>query len=412
MERIPARKTKYFLLKTIRKSMLLLLISLCLFSHYHCQQSPATVRSSFVYQPPLYSNIALQTKPDSIHFALDGRTSNAISSFNYFLDKGKPFIFFYDRATKSLLFYNFNNRSIVQKVPIKAWLFKEKFDKPVIYVINFDSIFITSKTKLFLLDSSGKTKKIMEQYSDDSKFIISDNECPAYIKDSLLLVGNAPNVKETSLPAHQKWRVITAFNLSNSQKTQYYELPTIYQSALYGYSYLNYSYCFNDRKNIVFSFAADTNIYETDLASYHKAYNAQSKLQKEVIHPISKSDIQEGKSYTEYSLQDSYGGIHFDPYHKRYLRLFKQKVPSLANVYKNRIRKRSIIIFDKSFRIIGESDVDDSFAFSTIFFTQDGKIYARVNGQDETTLHFARLDYVQQHPDSTPQLTQSAIQAK
>jgi hypothetical protein len=181
--------------------------------------------------------------------------------------------------------------------------------------------------------------------------------------------------------------------MQKGSKELYYQLPEIYQENLYGYSFLDYSYCHNDRGNFVFSFAADTNIYETNLKDYHVAYYGKSRFQAGPIKPVTKEDLRRDDSYKLYALRDSYGPIFYDPYKKRYLRQAKQKITEADFLAKNTSKKRTVIIFNEQFKIIGESETDDQFSFSSIFFTESGGIYARVNPGDEHALHFARLVY-------------------
>jgi hypothetical protein len=185
----------------------------------------------------------------------------------------------------------------------------------------------------------------------------------------------------------------------------YYHLPELYQNNLYGFNFLNYNYCYNNHGRFVFSFPADTNIYETDLAGCHVAYYAKSRFHSGNITPVSKEELQGNDAgYKQYKLRDSYGPVYFDPFRKRYLRLAKQKISAADYTNKKLERKESVIVFNENFKIIGELEITDDFAFSTLFFTSNGDMYARVKPGDEYALHFVRLEY-KEDPNKPSQLT-------
>lgn len=367
--------------------------------HSSCRETPMGIISTYKYIEPAYQNIGLKPQSDTLHFPLGEYAYNKIRSFNYFTHKGKPFISFYDRGSRSIYTYDFADQRLVHTIPLKKWFIGEEFKKASTFVANFDSIFIISDNRLILLDSSSAIKKTIDLFEAPEAKAFSDNETPVVLINNMLYMGVQPALSETSLKGQRKWRVMCVFNLQNGTKELQYHLPTIYQENLYGYSFWEYSYCINDQGNFVFSFPADTNIYETNLADIHNAYYAKSRFQTMPITPVSEKLLNNHESFKEYSIRDSYGTIYYDPYKKRYLRLAKQKINETDFIAKNRIRKKSVIILNEEFKIIGESLLDDKFEFRFIFFTPEG-MYARVKFSDEQALHFIRLDYDDAQNDS------------
>jgi hypothetical protein len=180
----------------------------------------------------------------------------------------------------------------------------------------------------------------------------------------------------------------------------------MYQYSLYGDHFLDYNFCLNNKENFVFSFPADTNIYESNLSDYHVAYYAKSLFQQKPITPLTIADLKEDEiKFKQYKIREAYGSIFFDPFKKRYLRLAKQKIDEADYDAKNRDRKQSIIIFDENFRIIAESEVPTNLAFNTLIFSSTGSMYIRVNSSDENALHFARLAYIEKNDAALKQLT-------
>lgn len=358
-----------------------------------CKNEPQVVESIFKYIQPNYTDVKLVAEHDSIHFRLSENTYNEIKSFNYFLHKGVPYVSFYDGRSASINIYEFASQKRVKKIKIKKWLGNERLYKTSVFVHNLDSIFIANLKTLYLYDVEGKRKSSIEFINSIDQLAFFDNPQPPVLHNNVLFAGVRPWVKETSLSAIKEWRLLYGFNLRDSTKQVYYSLPEAYTKNIYGSHFLNYSFCYNDKNHFVFSFPADSNIYETNLSNYHVAYNGKSRFQTSDISPVSEEAIKNDEAYKEYRLRDSYGFIYYDAFHKRYLRLARQKYTEAEYASKASLKKQSLIIFNEKFEIISESKIEDDFSFSSLFFTADGGIYARVNSKDEYALHFVRLSY-------------------
>lgn len=370
-----------------------------------CQSRNSDTTVAYTYMEPSYADIGLVPQKDTLHFPLGDSIYNAIGSFNYFTHNGVAFMSFFDRSSKSINIYDFSSQSLAKVIPLKKWTNKAKLDKASIHVRNFDSIYVTTRTELCLFDSTGRVRSNIEFPKEFDKWGFFSNTAPAVFKDNKLFMGIKPFLDEKSVKAQRQWRLLYELDLDKKTKQRHYLLSAPYQSNLYGYSFLEYSYCLNDKGNFVISFAADTNIYETNLANYHKAYTGRSHFQKGDIKPVTLDDLQRSDSYQLYCLRDSYGSIFYDPFRKRYLREAKQRMTEAEFIAKTGRKKKSIIIFDESFKIIGERETNGDFSFTSIFFTSDGRMYARVNVSDEHALHFVRLTYNDRDRD-TNQLAQ------
>ena len=398
----PIRQVQ-FIVKKMKSTIAGLLLCICVFLNSSCHDNTRIIASKFMAIKPIYSNIQL-TPMDTLHFQLDEDAYNSIKSFNYFISKnGKQYISFYDRRSETVSIYDFNRQVLVKKLQLQDAIKTKRFYKTSVFIHDYDSIYVTNLDKLYLIDSSGKLKRNTTFNSMES-IAYFETPLPIVIKENTTYMGVRPFVDEKSLSALREWKVLCAFDFEKDICNLYYPLPAVYRKGLYGKRFLDYSYCYNNKGNFVFSFPADSNIYETDLRSYHIAYNGKSKFQTGSIDPVSKQALENDEGGKEYTLRDSYGPIYFDPYNKRYLRIAKQKVSKEALASKTTQRKTTIIVFDQQFKIIGEFEFSNDYLLDTIFFTANGSMYVRVNKDDETALHFVQLHW-ENVPNESSHLT-------
>jgi hypothetical protein len=349
----------------------------------------------YKYLEPNYNLVQIRTGGDTISFPLDADTYNSIKSFNLFVEDSIEYISFYDRRSETINIYNFWTGTLKKKINLKECFKNRKLYNTTVYTKCFDSIYLTNELALYLIDTSYSFIDSIPFL--EKPFIVRpsfENSTPPIIRGQTLYAKARPYLKETSQKDLRKWRTIYSFNIENHQKELHYPLPETYRNNIFGYYFFNYSYCYNHKNNMVFSFPADSNIYETDLKAYNMEYFGKSKLQTKHIEAVSKQDIATGESlYRSYALRDSYGSIYYDPHNKRYLRVAKSKISYEDYKRKNFKRKQRLIIFDEQFKIIGESPVDSEISLSSLLFTSNGRIYARTNAKDEYALHFVRLIY-------------------
>lgn len=362
---------------------------------------------------PQYEGMHLTPVTDTISFMLADRTYNSIKSFNLFSQNGVEYISFYDERSQSINIYRFSTHQLEKKIRLTKYIKKKNLFKTTVYCQNYDSIFINNLSTLYLVDSSGLIKKKVEFLKKPGNaWAIFENVNPLVLKNGHVFAAVRPYVDEKELNDLRKWKVIYDFDLNKGTASLLYHLPLMYQNDLYGHNFLNYNFCYNNRGKFVFSFPADSSVYETDLIDSQFVYYAKSQFQKSVIAPVNVDDLKgDDHGFKEYKLRDSYGAILFDPYKKRYLRLARQKINEKDFNEKKLVGNETVIIFNEDLKIIGESKITKDILFNTILFTPEGKVYARIKPRDEYALYFVRLDY-KVSQDLPDQLSKTEIQAK
>lgn len=392
-------------------SISMLVIFICVLN-YSCGDISSVRNSEYKYIKPNYDLVQLKSTADTISFRLEELTYNVIKSFNAFSENSTEYISFFDGRSGSLLIYRLATQDLEKKISIAGLLDKKKLYRTTAFVKNFDSIFITNNSTLYLVDSSGLIKNTFDFLEGGESVVYASFEqtTPPVYKSGRLYTGVRPFVDHNSLKALRKWKVLYEFSFHDKEISLHYNLSDIYKNNYLGYHFLDYGYCYNNRGNFVFSFPADSTIYEENLDDYHTAYFAKSFQHVAPVKPLTKKEASDrDTSFKLYMMQDSYGPIYFDPFHKRYLRVFKPKISEKAFVAKERSRQNWFIILNEQLQIIGESPVPDGALYNSLVFTKDGRMLMRTKPEDEYALHFIRMEYQDQNKEAI-QLTKNKQQ--
>ncbi|WP_205509667.1 DUF4221 family protein [Longitalea arenae] len=379
------------------------------FSYTSCKENDAPIQvATYNYQQPQYNNVSLEIGSDTMHFALSDTSYNKVGIINLFTDKGVEYISIFDTRSEAINIYQLNTQQLVKRIIPGKYLSGKGSYKPTVFCKNFDSIFVRNNRKtLSMLDSSGHIKKTIN-YPDVSSHVIAfKTNRPLVVKNGIVFAGIRPSGTLTTLKKLKQWKTMNVIDFNNSKIDKLYFLPESYRNNLYGYHFMNYSYCFNDRGNFVFSFPADSSLYETNLTDFHIAHYGKSKFQQGPISPVNEEDLDRGDGSKQYHIRDAYGAVYFDPFHKIYLRYFRQKTSESGYDNNKREVKESVLIFNNNLQIIGESPIPESVSFSNLFITANGRIFAQVDKKDENALHFVqiKLNY-NDLPDASIQITQ------
>lgn len=359
----------------------------------HCGNEIETVQSTNNYIQPQYI-LNLRPINDTMYIHVEENVDSLSQKINIFYQNNTPFLSLIEPFSGALSIYNISSNHLVKKLSFKELLKYKRLVNLSVYVKNFDSLFVANQLNLYLFDSSGAIQFSVDLQKDHYPAWISlGNEAPPILKNNLIYAKAFCALNVKSFEELKEWRSLYGISGGSSKAQLYYPLPTIYQTNLYGSYFFDYNYCYNQKSNFVFSFPADTNIYETNLADYHIAYCGKSQSQKNDISALSQEDLSQKSKNKGYLLRGSYGPIFFDPYKKRYLRVFKSKISEQEFQLGKREKRQGVIILDEGFKIIGESFIDNNVLLKTIFFTPEGKIYARIKTTEKHSLTFIGLSY-------------------
>jgi len=352
--------------------------------------------ADFHYLPPEYSNVKLVLTADTIHFPLDDNTYNNIRSFNLFFDGGVEYVSFYDKQSLSVNIYDVASQTLKKKLLLQECLPGRPLEKhTTTYCKSLDSIYVINNIFLYCLDGKGVLRdSIIFDAGSILAFPGFDKKTPPLFKPPFVFLAAKPYLSTSKYKELKKWKVIFKVNLETKKTELIYSLPEVYFAKKYNAYYFDNGYCINDKGNFVFSFAADTNIYETDLDNYHISYYGKSYFQNSDIPTLDSGEVGDAKEFRKsFLIRDSYDAIYFDSFNRRYLRIAEHKISESEYVEKKYNKDKSVIVFDEHFRIVGESKIDSSLSWNTIFFNRKGELYVRVKAGDEQVLHFVKLHF-------------------
>lgn len=353
---------------------------------------------------PSYSSISLLPTNDTLTIFPDSSTYvEGIKTFNYFKDQEREYLSFYDKQSQSVAIYQLSDQQLVNKIHLKTAFKGRQLFKTTVFCKSLDFILVNNGSNLYFINSEGHIKDSIK-YTTKPYLALSsfDNSNPAVIQDDLIYAEARPRASYSK--DVKKWKVLYRFDITNKKSEVLYHISDIYKRHVFSYSYFSPSYCYNDNHKFVFSFPADTNIYETDLEKYNNSYFGRSQYQHEIIQPIDYTKGMESAEIKKRELMNySYGPIYFDSQTRRYLRVAKQKLTKDDYINKRWKKEQSLIIFDEKLKIIGESKIDRNISLSSVFITSSGNIYARTNTADDKAIHFVKLRY--SIPEPTTELT-------
>lgn len=353
------------------------------------------IKAVYSYTTPDYAMVGLYPTADTIVFPLDEYTYNDIRSFNYFISHGIEYLSFYDRLSQSINIYDFNTTKISFRINLKKIDTDIKLKNTGAFVKNLDSIFVFNDRNIYVIGYNGQIKKRISLKKDlkDVRFSF-DSKSSFIYKNDTLLIKMKSYIDYLSLNEISQCRLLLILNTKQEEGTMTYQFPDSYTKYLYGSYFFDYNYCYCPGDRFVFSFPADSNIYVTDFKSYNKSYNGKSKYETSTLSSIGSSTLSTVEDeFKHYLLRDSYGQIIYDKSKARYLRIAKQKI-TLADYKKKEWKKEeSIIIFDKNFRIIGESKITSDLSTNYIFFSKENNLYVRTKEENESNISFVRLCY-------------------
>ena len=358
---------------------------------------------------PIYKTELVETK--KITLPVDENTYYLSKSMFHFEDEGKEFLSFGNQTKRQyateIIIYDLNSQNIHKRFPllregpnaIPAAYGAVPFGNPDVFIYYQGNI-----DRITLSNGDGQVIRRYQKTSPDGKPVslhegFSYAQFPSFWIDSMVYFHqsvNRPFVKRND------WKTIPMFasmDLRNGKiKRSSLCYPTIFdtdvKNLISGHNFMyNYNY---QKKLLVCSFCEFDSLMVTSDLTNVRWYNGKSRYLKK-MRPILREDTEGFAGLIESKEAASYSHIMYDKYRDIYYRFAEMPCELGPNEYvynDAKAREFSVIIFDKDFRIIGETKFPgNKYFYKMSFIGRDG-LYISENNEanpefDENKLVFA-----------------------
>ena len=369
----------------------------------------ASCQSKSGNMEPIYKTELVET--NKITLPIDENTYYLSKSIFHFEDQGKEFLSFGNQTKRQyateIIIYDLNSQDIYKRFPL---LREGPNAIPAAYgavPLGSPDVFIyyqNNMRKITLSDGDGQVIRRYQIVSPDGKPVyipegLSYAHYPSFMIDSVIYFAQRSGKPSVM---RNEWKTIPMFAMMNLKDGKISRsslcFPSIFDMDVKDITTGNefvYDYNYKD-KRLVCAFIEFDSLLVTDDMKNVRWYNGKSRYLKK-MRPILKEGVDGFMGIKEAVEAASYSHIMYDKYRDIYYRFAEMPCELGANEYvynDAKAREFSVIIFDKDFRIIGETKFPgNKYFYKMSFIGRDG-LYISENNEanpefDENKLVFA-----------------------
>ena len=332
-------------------------------------------------------------KLDTISFTLPDISGSSTDSFQ-FLDFESPQFSFYDKTHHDILIFDLESGKYLDKIELQ----NEGPDgvglgSTGVYWINKDSIIISNKMKLHLINRSGKVLETftlnMPELGGFPDFQVSTLN-PVIKKSDIIYVSVYPQksvFKELHL---QNWYNFVSINLKDGTKKPLVRLPLSMKENIYGFNFVGKSFIeFDDR--VLISFYPLKNLYTVDLDS------PNILVQKEIKSPgfydvqgMTERNPSEFMNYTKhYLLNESFEGLYKND---NYILRIALKAISTEELNERDWSKEKVFqLYDTNLNLVYELDTKSKYGNYYTTLGYSNIFISKIKSDEENVIVFLKL---------------------
>jgi hypothetical protein len=351
---------------------------------------------TYIKSQPDYEKVHLTILKDSISIPVDSLSLPNLTTFGFLETANTRYVSFFNNYTLTYDICNLDNNKYIKPVKFIQHL-PAGIDvrKIKCYFKNFDSIYIAYLLTIYRIDTSGA---LIEKMTLSQKPFTTlpdfSNYNPVILRNKNVLIDGNAYLSSKNFGDLSKRPALLNIDFKENKTSLLYSYPPLYHQNIYGTLFLSKYYCMNNSNSILFSFPADPNLYQTTLDNSSIVYNGQSKFLSKAIKPVAKDDLNTGEDLNKtFLFRDSYGPIYYDKYTNRYLRVCEQKISNEDWVMKKFSKRKSLLVFDGKFTIIGETLLPANIDPYVLFITSNGILIKAANSKNQAALNFVRIAY-------------------
>jgi hypothetical protein len=343
---------------------------------------------------------------DTVTFPLDTETGFFHVSTHYTEFNEKKIFSLFNSNQRRIYVYDYDNNSLIKTINY------EKEGPNGIgnsysmghYIKNLDTAYLYGSFgyKLLMTNHNGEVLKsyklLGEEKPSNIGFPMVDGTRPMYqVRNKMYLSNYSTDLQED----HTLLKSITVIDLNKSTIDHQFGRPEIYNIGNWG-QYPKYSFyqVFNPiNEKFIYGFGVEPYLYETDLEGNVQSHFVGSEYFSEIT-PFSKNkdeEVDDDNKLIEYDYTTpSYGHLHFDKKSKLFFRVVYQPTTLDKLREGNDALPFSIIIFDETFKKLGETyfeNKDGEYMPLMTFVNENGFHIANQSlyGKNESLLSFTKL---------------------
>jgi hypothetical protein len=310
----------------------------------------------------------------------------------YFEEGEKEFLAYFSPNDNTIKYFDFDTKKIIDKTVLEQEG-PNSVGKNITGVtyINADTILVSTGTyQMSIIDKKGKLKykKSFAKPASNQKDIIAEPNFQTVHKgiknNQNIWIPVHPYVSSSQKGGLDNAPALYNLDIKTNEISSVMKYPDVYAKGVYGPNFSSFFYDYNtERKQLVWSFAADESLYVYDLQSKKtSSHNARSKYFNEI--PPATQSVDEFEEYTKFFvLSNSYGPVYYDPYQKIYVRFVNRAISQEKYNQREWWKKRSTVILDEKFTILGEVEFSEYINPEMGFVTKKAIYFLLVNDLED-----------------------------
>lgn len=299
--------------------------------------------------------------------------------------KEDEYLFIYDSYFQIIRMFSLQQNKLIKIIPVSGVFTQKEYNQVnELFVENFDSIFLSNRYFLKIIDTSSKTKYqfVWRNPNTDTfpktSYSSFDTEFNSYYNANThkIFLRQYKGDVFRSDSTFYTYPIECSFSLNNNSFEVLNEnYPQNYLKGYYGELYNCYRAA--SKENHVLSFNIDPNLYVYDLITKQtKIKNCQSSFQKSLPQTMPLNFADDINRRTEHLLQNPiYLDILYDKYRDCYYRFFynAMTLQKPDGSYNNLNDKQKVLmIIDKDFNVIKEIELPRRSKLINSFVAKEG----------------------------------------